>query len=331
MTIALLLVISSLLAACGSSDEEVLTVYSGRSENLIAPLLEDFTTSTGIEVEVRYGESADLALLIDEEGDRSPADVFISQSPGAVGFLAERNILRPLDSELLDLVPRRWRNAEGMWVGVSGRVRVLVYNEDLVDESGLPDSVFELADEQYRGLIGLAPGNGSFQDFVTILRETHGDDVALEWLTAMNDNEAVAYAGNSAIVQAVGRGEIPMGLVNHYYNHRALAEDPSLPSRNHYFPSGDVGSVLIATAVGILQSSDDSELGARFVSFLLGDDAQMFLAGETFEYPLALDVEPAVELPSLAVVGSALGDLDGLGGGLERTKELIGESGLEAP
>ena len=238
-TLALLLLISS-LAACGG-DEETITVYSGRSENLIAPLLDEFTEATGVKVDVRYAGSADLALLIDQEGDRSPADVFISQSPGALGFLEANDKLSPVDESLLDLVPARWRDDDGMWIGISGRVRVIVYNEDLVDPAELPISVFELSGDQFRDRVGLAPGNSSFQDFVTIMRETYGDDAALDWLSGMADNGARSYTNNTSIVQAVGRGEVPMGLVNHYYNFRALAENPGAVSRNYYFPQGDIG------------------------------------------------------------------------------------------
>lgn len=327
--LVLLLLVSSLVA-CGG-DEDSITVYSGRSENLIAPVLEDFTAATGIEVEVRYAPSADLALLIDQEGDRSPADVFISQSPGALGFLEGNNRLSALDDSSLELVPARWRSDDGMWIGISGRVRVVVYNEDMVDPDTLPDSVFELSEERFQDQVGLAPANSSFQDFVTIMRDTYGDDAALDWLSGMADNGARSYTNNTAIVQAVGRGEVPMGLVNHYYNFRALAEDPGLPSRNFYFPLGDIGSVLIATGAATIATSDQPELAGQFIEFLLGKSAQEYLAEETFEYPLALGSEPVDVLPALTTIDAAFHDLDELGGGLERTKELIDASGLETP
>ena len=158
----LLAVVAIIAAACGGSEESV-TVYSGRTENLIQPILDQFTEETGIEVEVRYGGSADLALLIDEEGDRTPADVFISQSPGAIGFLAGNGHLQAIDSATLDLVDPQFRNADGLWVGMSGRVRVIVYNTNLVDPATLPSTVFDLTQEQYRGQVAIAPANGSFQ------------------------------------------------------------------------------------------------------------------------------------------------------------------------
>ena len=317
-------------ASCGGGDETI-TVYSGRTENLIGPILEDFTEATGIEVEVRYGKSADLALLIDEEGDRTPADLFISQSPGAVGFLAGEGHLRPIDQDVLQAVPREFRNAGGLWVGMSGRVRVIVYNRDLVDPAELPASVFELTDERFRGRVGVAPANSSFQDFVTAMREIHGDDVTLEWLKGLEANEARAYSGNTAIVQAVGRGDVPMGLVNHYYNLRAKAEDPGVASENYYFADRDIGSLMIITAIGVLSTTDVPELADQLVEFMLGEEAQRFYREQTFEYALASGVGPPQALPPLAELEVATYDFDRLGGGLERTKELIDESGLESP
>ncbi len=319
-----------LLVACGSG-EGTLTVYSGRSEELIGPLLDRFTAETGIEVEVRYGSSADLALVIDQEADRSPADVFISQSPGAVGFLAERDRLEPVDPSVLDMVDPQFHNTDGLWVGLSGRARVLVYNTELVDPAELPSSIFDLTDARYEGKVALAPANGSFQDFVTAMRELEGDDATLGWLEAMADNNSPEYANNSAIVEAVGRGEVPMGLVNHYYNFRAMAEDPSLASQNYYFPPGDVGGLVVVTAAGVVAGTDQADLARQFLEYMLSEPAQTFLTEETFEYPLAIGAQPREGLPPLADVGSLTYDFDRLGGGLERTKELIDASGLEGP
>ncbi|MDH3607039.1 MAG: iron ABC transporter substrate-binding protein [Acidimicrobiia bacterium] len=325
-----LLIASLAMAACGGAGDP-LTVYSGRSEELIGPLLEDFTEDTGIPVEVRYGGSADLALLIDQEGERSPADVFISQSPGAIGFLAEREHLAPIAAETLELVEPSFRNADGRWIGLSGRVRVLVYNTDLVDAAELPASVFELTDPAYEGRVALAPANGSFQDFVTAMRQVQGDDATLGWLEGMAANNSPEYANNSSIVQAVARGEAPMGLVNHYYNFRALAEDPGLPSQNHYFAGEDLGGLVIVTAAGILHASTSQDDANTLLEYLLGESAQQFLSEETFEYPLAMGATPWEGLPPLNDIGGATLDFDSLGGGLERTKELIDASGLEGP
>jgi len=328
--IAVSLVLAVVATACGGGGGDRLTVYSGRTQNLIGPLLESFAEETGIGVDVRYGQSADLALLIDQEGENSPADIFISQSPGAVGFLAGRDRLAPISGAILDLVDPRFKSSEGLWVGLSGRIRVLVYNQEMVDPSDLPSSVFDVVDPRYQGQVAVAPTNGSFQDFVTAMRELHGDDVTLEWLEGLVANDSPTYANNTAIVQAVADGEVPMGLVNHYYNYRFQAEDPDTPSRNHIFGGGDVGALLIVTAAGVLDTADNPDHAERLLEYLLSEEAQTFFSQETFEYPLAAEVSPALELPPLSQIETPAYDIRGLGGGLTRTKELIDLSGLES-
>jgi iron(III) transport system substrate-binding protein len=312
--------------AC-SGGRDALTVYSGRDEALVAPLLDDFAETTGIDVDVRYGDSADLALVLEEEGEDSRVDVFLSQSPGPTALLAAGGALAELDPSVLQRVAEPWRGAGGMWAGVTARQRVLVYNSELVDEADLPESVFDLVDERYRGQVALAPTNASFQDFVTAMRTLEGDGAAREWLEGMAANESPAYADNSSIVAAVGRGEIPMGLVNHYYNFRALEEDPGLPSRNHVFPDGDLGSLLIDSTVAIMASADHADDAAELVEFMLSEQAQEYFSRETFEYPLAAGAAPAEELPPLDTAAGLTVDLTALGD-LEETARMIADSGL---
>ena len=318
----------ALLAGCGGGDRDALTIYSGRGENLVRPLLEQFSEETGIPIDVRYGDSADLALLIAEEGDRSPADVFLSQSPGTVGFLAERGMLARLGPSVLGAVDSKFESGRGLWVGLTARRRVLVYNKDLVPASRLPRSVFELTGPQYKGRVGLAPENASFQDFISAMRQVEGDGRTRRWLDGMAANDEPTYANNNAIVEAVSRGEIPMGLVNHYYNERFLEEDPSLPSRNYIFPNGDLGSMLLASTVSELATADHREDAAEFIRFLLSAEAQKFFAEETFEYPLAAGVPPARDLPSIEGVELPY-SIDRLGGELTETVRMIEEAGLE--
>ena len=316
------------LAACGN-DRDALTIYSGRTQELVEPLLEQFADETGIDIDVKYDDSANLAVLIETEGDNSPADVFLSQSPGAIGYVDSLDRLEELSSEELDAVPERFRADDNRWVGLSGRVRVIVYDSERFSEDEVPNSVFDLTDPQYEGRVGVAPPNGSFQDFVSTMRALIGDDETLAWLTAMQENGARTYPNNIAIREAVARGEIDFGLVNHYYNEQAKAEDPDTTTENHFMPGDDPGSMILTTAVGILDTTDKQEDAQRFVDFLLSHEAQEYFAAETFEYPLAAGVEPATDLPPLDSLQAPAVSLSDLGGGLERTREMIRESGLE--
>lgn len=319
-----------LAASCTSgSDEQSVTIYSGRTENLIAPILAEFTAETGIEVAVKYGQSADLALQITEEGDRTPADVFLSQSPGAVEFLEQEGLLAELPSDLLELVPSEVRDADGRWVGFSGRQRVLVFNADLVDPNDLPSSVFDLTEPRWAGQVGIAPANGSFQDFVTAMRGISGNDDTSAWLTALANNDVQTYPNNSGIVAAVGRGEIEVGLVNHYYNYRALEEDPDHAGLNHQFDLDDPGSVLIVTGAAILEASEKQEVAQELITWLLSESAQRFFADETFEYPLVPGIAPAANIPPASFVGVGSIEFGDLGEELTSTRDMIADAGLE--
>ncbi|MGH2736389.1 MAG: iron ABC transporter substrate-binding protein [Actinomycetota bacterium] len=325
--IAAAVVLTAGASGC-SSGRDALTIYSGRSEELIDPLLEQFSEDTGVPIDIRYGDSADLALLIEEEGDNSPADVFLSQTPGAVGYLGAQGRLAQLDTSELAAVDERFEAADGTWVGLSARQRVLVYNREMIDEAALPTSVLDLTDSRWEGMVALAPTNGSFQDFVTALRALEGEGVAREWLEGMVANQSPTYADNSSIVAAVARGEVPMGLVNHYYNYRQLEAEPDSPSRNYVFPDGDVGSLLIASTASIIDGTDARDRAHEFIDYLLSENAQEFYSKETFEYPLAEGAETSTELPPLDTLESPQLDLDRLGGGLKETIDLIRDSGL---
>lgn len=329
--LAALLGLALFATACGDDggSAESITLYSGRNEELIQPLVDDFIDRTGISVEVRYGDSAELALLIQTEGDNTPADLFISQSPGALGLLAGEGRLATLGSELTSLVDEGFAAGDSTWVGITGRVRVVVYNSNLVDEAELPASVLDLVEPKYAGKVGVAPNNGSFQDFVTAMRNELGDDATRDWLVGMAANNSPNYPKNSPIVEAVGRGEIPMGLVNHYYNLRALEADPSVASKNHFLPVDDIGSLVIVTAGAVLSSSGASAAAESLLSFLLSDDAQMTFAEQTQEYPLVAGVAAPSGLPSLDGYAAQTIDYDLLGDGLLGTINLIRESGIE--
>ncbi|MBX3050658.1 MAG: iron ABC transporter substrate-binding protein [Caldilineaceae bacterium] len=304
-----------------------LVVYSGRNENLVGPLIGQFKTATGIQVDVRYGDTAELAATILEEGQNSPADVYFGQDAGALGALDKAGRFVPLPQTILDQVDARFRAADGSWVGASGRARVFVYNTDEVAEADVPNSIWELLDPQWKGKVGWAPTNGSFQAFVTALRVLEGEEKAAEWLTGMVANEAQVFSNNTGIVEATGRGEVQLGLVNHYYLYRFLAEQgDSFPARNHHPSAGDAGSIINVAGVGILDTVKNQAAAEQFVNFLLSAEAQEYFASETVEYPLVAGIEIDQRLTPLADINTPDIDLSDLAD-LQGTLELLQEAG----
>lgn len=311
-----------------TGDSQKLVIYSGRSENLVDPIIQQFATETGIEVEVRYGGTSELASTILEEGSNSPADVFFAQDAGALGALSKAGRLQPLSDSVLALVPAGMVSHQGDWVGVSGRARVLVYNTDELTEADLPADVWGLTEEAWRGRVGWAPTNASFQSFVTALRVLEGEERAREWLEAMIANDVQTYDSNAPIVAATAAGEISAGLVNHYYLYRFLAEEgEGFAARNYHFTAPHAGSMINIAGAGILDTSANTEAATRFVEFLLSNEAQQYFADQTFEYPLAGEgiatSELLVPIADVPTPDLDLGDLDDL----EGTLTLLQESG----
>lgn len=311
------------LAGCTPQDDSALVIYSGRSEALIQPLIDQYMETTGEEVEVRYAGSAELAAQILEEGTNSPADVFFAQDAGALGAVSKAGLLKTIDPEVLSLVPAEYSAKDGSWIGVSGRVRVLNYNPEKV--TNLPRSVFDLANPEYRGRVGIAPANASFQAFVTAMRVLEGDQKTLEWLVAMKEN-GVIFEKNSAILEAVETGQVDMGLINHYYWYARANEvgAENMTSKIAQFEGADLGNLRNVAGVGIV--SEDPKAQA-FVEFLLSETAQQYFVTETSEYPLIQGVEPIPGLVPLSEIPAPDFDLNDLDA-LEATLELIRQAGL---
>ena len=333
------LALGLLAAACGgdeagadTSPEEgsgSLTVYSGREEEYVAELFTEFEDDTGIELDVRYGDSAELAATLLEEGDASPADVFFSQDAGSLGAVAEDGLLMDLDQEILDRVDSRFRSPDGLWVGTSGRARVAAYNTDVVTEDDLPDSILGFTEPDWKGRFGFPPTNSSFQAFVAAMFLTDGEDETREFLEGILANEPKFYEDNGSTVRAIAAGEIEVGFVNHYYAYEVAAEEgEDIPVANHYFSGGDPGALVNTAGIGILASAENADSAETFVDFLTSEDAQSHFVERTFEYPLIEGIEPYGELTPLEEIESPDVDLSDLGGTLEPALALMAEVGL---
>ena len=331
------------LTACGSQDDAApaasaapesdkkITLYSGRSENLVKPLLDKFTQQTGIAVEARYAGTAAMATQLLEEGDKSPADAFFAQDAGALGAVAKAGLFAPLPAEVTGKVPASYRAKSGEWTGVTARSRVLVYNPDLVTEAQLPASLFDLTGPAWTGKVGVAPTNASFQANVTAIKVQHGEARAKEFLAGLKANQPAVREGNAPIVEEVESGKLASGLVNHYYLGEIAAELGKTPetmkAKLHFFPNGDSGALVNVAGVGVLKKAAQDPDVKVFVDYLLGTEAQTYFAQETFEYPVVAGAPApayAPALDSLKVPAVDLNDLDQL----DATIALIKESGL---
>lgn len=316
-------------AATGSGDGDVVTIYSGRNENLIGPLLDRLQEATGATVEVRYGDSAELAAQLLEEGERTEADLFFSQDAGALGALANEGRLATLDEAITGTVIDGYADEEGRWVATSARARVIAYDPEQAPEVAEMTSIDEILDPQYRGQIGIAPTNASFQSFVTALRVDRGEDGAREWLTRLQENEPRIYERNGLILDAVDSGEVALGLINHYYWYEK-ADEVGLDTINaqiHFLNSDDPGALINVAGVGILEGSEQSEDAARIIEYLLSEEGQQYFTDETSEYPVVDGIELKEGLTPLSELQGSSVDLNQLDS-LAETLALLEEVGL---
>lgn len=328
ITFALLVTLSHAAHSDTATNNE-LVLYSGRSKSLVEPIVERFESETGIKVTARYGNTAQLALAIQEEGSRSPADVFWAQDAGALGALSTTDALTTLPKDVIESAPKQFRNAKGTWIATSGRARTLAYAPDRVAADALPKSVFELTDPKWKGRVGWAPANASFQAFVTAMIVQHGEAKTRDWLTAMKANGAKAYPKNTPIIEALAAGEIDLGLPNHYYLLRFKASNPDYPVAQTAFAAGDVGNLVNVAGIGILSTSKRQEAALRFVEYLVSPEAQRYFTSEVYEYPIDDTVVPDVALMPMAELLAAMPDVDLEDlNSLTHTLDLLTEVGL---
>ena len=325
---ALLALLSALivaLAACGSSDDEnTLTMYSGRIAPILSPAVDLYEKASGFEVKTRYGDSPSLAATLVEEGKNSPADLFFAQDAGSLDAVEKKGLLLKLPADILGKVPKAYQSQTGAWVGTTGRSRIIAYTERL-KASELPDSPLKLTDAKWKGKVGWAPTNASMQGYITALRLVEGEDVAKRWLEGMVANDVQVYDSNIPIRDAIAKGEIELGLINHYYVAEAQAEDPDYPVKVH-FPPKDLGSLINVAGVGVLASSDNRDQAIAFVREMLSTEAQRYFADSSKEYPLIDGVEPSKELTPIEDIPSPDIDLAKLGD-LQGTLKLMRETG----
>lgn len=320
-----------ILTGCSSANDQAsdvteLTIYSGRSEEYIAPFFAQWQKQSGIKLNIRYGDSAELAAQILEEGSNSPADLFLSQDAGSLGAVSDAGLFIELGKDVATSIPAQFVAANRTWVGVTGRARVLAYSPERV--SVLPKSFADLTQSRYKNKIGIAPTNASFQAFVTALIENKGEEFTKKWLTDLKANGAKIYPKNSIIVEAIDKGEIDLGLVNHYYIWET-SESLGRPVKANvaYFSPGDLGNLINVSGAGVFASSRKQAAAAELINYLTSTATQNKFVRETYEYSLIPGAAAPDGVPALDKIGAPTVDLKSLVN-IKRTQDLLIQVGL---
>lgn len=296
---------SSSSSSGGSISGQSITLYSGQHEETIDALVKDFHQRSGVTVNVRSGDEAELANQIVQEGSASPADAYISENPPALTTLENKGLLAKVDPSTLAAVPAVDSSPKGDWVGVSAREAVFVYNTGQIQANQLPTSVEDLASAAWQGKLGIAPSETDFTPVVTRMIAQHGVAATTAWLQGLKANGKV-YDSNEDLVAAVNRGEVAGGVINHYYWYRLRDEQGvnNIHSALAYFPIGDPAALVTVSGAAVLESSKHQAAAQAFLAYLVSQPAQQIIAtSESYEYPLVAGIADTRITRALAAAG----------------------------
>lgn len=304
------------VAPTRAASNVTLTMYNAQHESLVKVMVEGFTKETGIKVALRNGKDFDLANQIVQEGAASPADVFITENSPAMQLVASKGLFAPVDKATLAQIPARFSPTTGEWVGVASRVTTLVYNPQKLPAAMLPASITDVATPAWKDRVGIAPSGADFQAIASAVLAIKGADAAGAWLRGLKANAKV-YSGNGAILRAVNAGEIPAGIIYHYYWYGDRAESGT-NSRNtelHFFPNKDPGGFVSVSGLGTLKSSKNAAEAQTLLRYMTGSGGQQLLADSTaLEYSLNEAVKPNPKLKPLSELSIPDVDLATLNG-----------------
>jgi iron(III) transport system substrate-binding protein len=296
------------LAACGSTtegeaalDPGKLTVYSAQHANLVDAWVKGFTAETGIEVQVRQGKDSSMGNQLVAEGAKTQADVFLTENSPAMTVVQNAGLLSPVDAATLAQVGPQYRPSSGDWVGIAARSTVLIYNPSKIAEADLPTSMLDLADPAWKGRWGAAPNGADFQAIVSGVLQAQGEEKTAAWLKGLKENAKV-YQNNIATMKAVNAGEVPVGIMYHYYWYRdqALTKEGSKNTELHYFKGQDVGAFVSVSAGGVLKASDRQADAQKLLAWVTGPKGQEVLASSrSMEYAVGTGVASDPALPPL--------------------------------
>lgn len=278
-----------------------LIVYSGRSEPLIQPVIDAFKALyPKVEILLKSGSSSQMANALLEEKANPQADLFITTEIFTIQTLAQEGILQAYRPAAADLLPAEALGDGDLWVGLTRRARVIMYNTELVSAEEAPQSIFELSDPKWKGQIAAAGStNGSMQAQIAVLEALIGAEKTEAWLADLLANEVTFFGGHTDVRKAIGAGEFKIGLVNHYYHYLQAAEGSPV---GIVFPDqgeGQVGLVSNLTSAGIINGAQNPVAAQAFIDFLLSAEGQKLFAELNYEYPVLPGVALHPDVQSL--------------------------------
>lgn len=322
----------SVVQLATASAADTLVVYSGRAERLIKPVLDEFQSKSGIHIELLSSGTTELVNRLQAEGEHTPADVFLTNDAGSLEHARELKLLRPMNMrEVERAIPSQFRAPDNSWIGLSGRFWIVVYNTTLVTPDQIK-SLLDLAQPHWKGNIAI-PNSGSeyLQAGVSVIKATFGDERTKQFLQGLKTNAGTqVYQKSSQIVEAVAKGQVAVGIVNHYYIYRHLAIQPTAPIAA-FMPDqqeGGMGAIMNVSGIGVTRASKHVDNAKLLIEFLVAQAGQKLFADLDKEYPLHPDVKADPALVDRHAFRAALVPLARLAELREPTLTLIEQVGL---
>lgn len=278
-----------------ASTQEIM-VYTSRNEHLVRDIFRQYQEETGVRVRYRTGDPGQLIQTIMAEGENTRADIFMTVDAGNLWFAKERDILREVDSEILqNNIPSHLRDSDNHWFGLSIRARTIVYNSNNVEAQEL--STYEaLADEKWRRRLCLRTSGKVYnQSLVAMLIHELGLEKAREVVAGWMKNTVEIFSNDTSVLRAVAAGQCDIGIVNTYYYGRLINDNPSLPLKI-FWPNqqeDQYGAHVNISGAGILKHSKNVEAAQAFLEWLSSKEAQNKFAQVNLEYAINNNVEQA--------------------------------------
>lgn len=312
----------------GSAGEAELTLYNAQHEDLMQLMVDGFTKKTGIQVQMRSGDDFEMANQLVAEGDKTPADVFVTENSPAMTLVASKGGFSTIDKATLANIPSRFVPSDHLWVGFAGRSTVLAWNTQQLEPADLPNSILDLAKPKWKGKVGFSPSGADFQAIVSAVLKQEGEAKTEDWLKGLKANGKI-YDGNSTVMKAVNSGEIQVGVIYHYYWFKDQAESGANSDhvRLEYFGHQDPGAFFSISGAGVLKASQHQQEAQKFVAYLTSPAGQKILAdSEAMEYPLNPKVDPNPKLKPINQLDAPTIDPSTLNG--PKVVELMQQAGL---
>lgn len=329
-------IIASLVAVLGlfpmlAAGADGLVVYSGRSDKFVKPVVDAFSAKTGIKVVLHAAESTALLNKLRLEGDKTPADVFISNDAGNLQMGSSMGLFKPLPKEIGDVIPENYRAADNSWIGLSARARVLVVNKNNAEAMAIK-SIWEIADPKWKGKLGVTSAtNESFIAGMTVYLLSWGEAKTKQWLGGIKENaEGRVFSKHSAIVTDVAAGKLAVGLVNHYYIFRHLADHPDAPVAILLPDQGEdaMGVAWNVAGAAVTKHAARAEQAQKLMEFFVSVEGQRMFAEANSEYPTREGVPAATAVPAAGSYRVAPVPMAELGKQRNATVDLVESVGM---